>query len=406
MDTGKSTSQDLFVPPWLKSDVDDFYKLYEQARPYPFQHPEDLDGYICLHQNDYLRLSRRLEVRKAKADSVRRDGNAFLASSVFSGGRGMEEHLAFRELLAESAQAEDVILASSGWSANVGLVDVLAKRGTPVYLDQHAHASLWDGARMSQGKPIMVRHNDPEYLERRIRRDGAGVVCIESFYSLHGSVSDVRAYVEICERTGCVLVLDEAHSLGMVGPMGGGLAVQEGIAERVHFRTASFSKAIGGHGGCIMASRHLIWFLTHRASSLVFSSAALPCDSAAHRAALTIARAEPWLGRRALDAAQALRKEFQARGIDTGTSRCQVVSIEAGDEVEACRLYGLLRDRGVLTSVFLPPSSPAGAGVVRFSLHSEVDPDQVVLVADKVAEALGEMGALGRMSEKVGQAVA
>lgn len=399
-------SRNISVPEWLKSDVDDFVKQYEGANPYPFHHPAELDDFICLHQNDYLRLSRRLEVRKAKTDSVRRDGNAFLASTIFTGGRGMEEHQAFRDLLIDATHAEDVILTSSGWAANVGLIDVLAKRKTPVYLDQYAHASLWDGARMSQGRSIMVRHNDPESLERRIRRDGPGVVCIESFYSLHGSVADVRAYVEICERTGSVLVLDEAHSLGMVGEGMGGLAVQEGVAERVHFRTASLSKAIGGHGGCIMASRHLVWFLTHRASSLIFSSSALPCDSAAHRTALAIARAEPWLGRRALDMAESLRKEFRARGICTGTSRCQVVSLGMDTETDACRLYGFLRERGILTSVFLPPAAPRGTGVVRFSVHADVDPDQVSLVADVTAEALEKLGYLGRETARENQAMA
>jgi CAI-1 autoinducer synthase len=389
------------LPEWISSGVDEYCRDIDKvAKPYPFRHPENLEDYICLHENDYLRLSSRPEVVEAKTRSIAQ-GNQFLASTLFGGGRGLEENHAFRALLAEATQAEDALLASSGWAANVGLVESIAKNGTPIYLDHRAHASLWDGARLSSGKPIMVRHNDPDYLERRIKRDGAGIVCIESFYSNTGSVADVAAYVDICERTGSVLVLDEAHSLAMIGPGAGGLAVEAGVAERVHFRTASFSKGLGGHGGCIVASRQLVWFLTHRAHSILFSSSVLSCDSAAHSTALSIARAEPNLGAHTLEMAVQLRQELSQFGIDTGTSACQVVPIEFPSEQQACRFYQLLCDRGVLTSVFIQPAMPVGIGMVRFSTHSDLRPDEVVRVAAAAAEAMDEMGLLRKTHQAV-----
>ncbi len=380
------------VPSWLQEDLHDFDRLQAVSQPYPFLHPDDLTGYVRLHQNDYLRLSEREEVRSAKAAVVRSEGNSFLASTVFAGGRGAEEHHAFRALLASAMQAEDVLLASSGWAANVGLVEAIAKPDTPIYLDQKVHASCWDGARLSAGRPIMVRHDDPDFLWARIRRDGPGIVCIDSFYSTTGTVCDLAAYVEICEKTGSVLILDEAHSLGMTGQGAGGLAVELGLAERVHFRTASFSKALGGHGGCIATTRHLSWFLTHRARSLVFSSAALPCDSAAHRQALAIARAEPHLGRHCLDMGAMLRRELEARGVETTPSRCQIVSVAVPSIPATCKAYGMLRDRGVLAAVFLPPATPAGTGLLRFSAHAHLSEEDVVRAAIAMAEVADSMG--------------
>jgi CAI-1 autoinducer synthase len=386
-------NRNAILPAWISEGVDTYCDdVIGAASPYPYSQPDDLDSYICLHLNDYLRLSSRPEVLKAKADAIRMEGNLFLASTVFTGGRGMEEHHAFRALLAQAGRSEDALLASSGWAANVGLIEALAKRDTPIYLDRKAHASMWDGAQLSQGRSIMLRHNDPEFLEKRIRRDGAGIVCIDAFYSNTGSVADVAAYVDICERTGSILILDEAHSLCVVGEGGGGLAVQAGVADRVHFRTASFSKAIGGHGGCILASRHLTWFLTHRAHSILFSSSALACDSAAHRAALTIVGREPELGIRTMEKAATFRRELAIRGIDTGTSGCQIVPVEFPSEAQACRFYELLRRRGVLTSVFLPPAVPDKTGLVRFSVHSEVSEKDLLFAADASAEALDEMG--------------
>jgi len=381
------------LPAWMVEGVENFCdKIDRLATPYPFRHPDELDDYICLHQNDYLRLSSRPEVLQAKKDAIREEGNLFLSSTIFSGGRGMEEHYAFRAQLAEAMQSEDAVLTSSGWAANVGLLESIAKPGTPIYLDQKAHVSLWDGARLSAGKPIMVRHNDPDYLERRIKRDGPGIVCIDSFYSISGAVADVVAYVDICERTGSVLVLDEAHSLALVGEGAGGLAVEAGVAERVHFRTASFSKAIGGHGGCIVASRHLIWFLTHRAHAIVFSSSALACDSAAHRTALSIARAEPWLGKHTLEMAGLLREELSSRGIDTGKSGSQIVAIEFNDEQLASSFYQVMREKGVLTSIFLSPATPDGVSVARFSTHAHLESADVVRAAEASAEAMDALG--------------
>lgn len=380
------------VPSWLREDLRDFDQLQAVSQPYPFLHPEDLTGYVCLHQNDYLRLSEREEVRRAKAEVVGSEGNSFLASTVFAGGRGAEQHQAFRSLLAKAMQAEDILLASSGWSANVGLIEALARTGTPVYLDQKVHASCWDGARLSAGRSIMVRHNDPDFLWARIRRDGPGIVCIDSYYSTTGEVCDLQAYVEICEKTGSVLVLDEAHSLGMTGPGAGGLAVELGLADRVPFRTASFSKALGGHGGCIATTRHLAWYLTHRVRSMMFSSAVLPCDSAAHRQALSIARAEPELAKTCLEMGALLRRAFHARGIEANPSGCQIVSIPFPSVPSTCKAYGLLRDRGVLAAVFLPPATPEGTGLLRFSAHAHLVAADIAKTADAMAEVMDLMG--------------
>ena len=353
--------------------------------------PEGPESCADFHLGDYLGLSSRSEVLQAKRDAIRREGNAFLASSAFAGGSAAGEHHAFRELLARTCECEDAILAGSGGAAKVGLLQSIAREGTPIYLDQEAHASLRDGARLSRGRPILVRQGDPESLERSIRRDGAGIVCVDGYDPRSGAVADVAACVEICERTGSVLVLDETHSLLMTGECGGGLAVEAGVAERVHFRTASFSKAMGGQGGCILTSRHLAWLLSHRAHSVLFRSSALCGDSAAHRAALGIARAEPLLARTAREMASLLRRELSARGISTGRSACQIVPVEFEGAELACRFEQLLLDRGILASV-LPPPAVEGTGTVRFLVHAGIRAEQVVAAAEAAAEAMDALG--------------
>jgi CAI-1 autoinducer synthase len=378
----------------MAPDIDAFDRLQELAQPYPFQHPENVTDYVCLHENDYLRLSERPEVRDAKIQAVASGKDAFLGSSVFRTGDAENPHDTFSSLVAKSMQCEDVLLTTSGWTANVGLIEAIAKPGIPVYLDQKVHASCWDGARLSAGNPVMLRHNDPNFLESRIRRFGPGIVCIDSFYSTNGAVCDLAAYVEICERSGCTLVLDEAHSFGMIGHGSGGLAVQLGLADRVPFRTTSFSKALGGHGGCIATSRKMGWYLRHWTRSMIFSSTPQASDSAAHQAALEIARSEPWLAAHVQSMAELMRANLRELGVRKLSSASQILSFDFPSIPETCRAYGLLRDRGVLASVFTPPATPTNKGLVRFSLHTRLYPADVVRASRAIADVLDELGRL------------
>ena len=391
METSNSSQETAKLPEWLMERADQMHRRVEGFVPYPFRHPEVLADYISLHQNDYLRLSSRPEVLSAKEEALRRYGNSFLASTIFTGGEGAAEHDALRALICDSMEAEDAILTTSGWTANVGLLEAIAKEGTPIYIDRKAHASIWDGAKLSSGHAVMVGHNDPVSLERRIRREGPGIICIDSVYSTTGAISHLPSYVEIAERTESVLMVDEAHGFGMFGAKGGGLAELQGVANRIHFRTLSFSKALGGHGGCIATSRHLAWFLTHRARPVVFSSAALPCDSAAHRKGLEILRAEPGLATNCLEMAQVLREEMEIRGIPTGTSRSQIVALQSTSDRLTCELYMELRERGILSAVFLDPAVPVGAGLLRFSIHAHCTRDDMVRTAVAMREALDVM---------------
>jgi CAI-1 autoinducer synthase len=376
-------------PDWFQQHLDGIHaEIRGWLEPYPFQHPSDVSSYVCLHENDYLRLSRRPEVLEARHRVLDASGSGQIASSLFSGGQGASEHELLRAALASAMQSQDTLLATSGWAANVGLIDALAAPGTPIYLDQNAHASLWDGARISQGHAVMVRHNDPESLERRIRRDGPGIVCIDSWYSSSGTVAPLAAIVDLCERHDCLLVLDEAHSFGMTGPLAGGMAVADGLAARVPFRTCSFSKALGGHGGFVAASHEMIWHLSHFQRSVVFSSATTPSDAAAHRAALQIAQAEPELAANAIAMAERFRQKLTWLGIKHIPSQCQIVSIPLEAPQLASRLYAALRDNGVLASVFLPPAIPKGTGLVRFTFHAHIDENAVDWTAQALRRAL------------------
>lgn len=385
-----SSRSDPKHPAWFESYKEEYLRRWRAYEPFPFDQPADTHNYLSLHQNDYLRLSNHPEVIKAKNEANESTGSGPMASIIYGGDTG--QHQKFRNTLKECLNAGDVMLTTAGWTANVGIVESVAQADMPIYLDYQAHASLWDGARLSGGKIIPVKHNDADHMEARIKRFGPGVACIDAFYSTDGSVPDLEKYVRICEENDCLLILDEAHSFGMIGPNGGGLAVHLGLEHRIPLRTVSMSKALGGNGGFIAASEEIVWFLKHRARSVIFSSSPSPAGSAGANAAVKIAIREPERAETCLQMAALLRKYLLERGIDPGLSSSQIISLYFDRDPLAAKFYGLMRKQGILVSVFTAPAVPRDTSLARFSIHCEVTAEDMLRVANAAADAIAKMG--------------
>lgn len=380
-----SSNVQLNIPDWYRKHTAPAMEFLSKLDPFPFDQPQDISRYVALHHNDYLRLGNHPAVVEARTRANESNRSESFLSSVYGGASN--ECAIFAGEIAACMGTDDVMLTTSGWAANVGLLEAITPLFTPVYLDQAAHASLYDGAKLSLGKKVVVNHNDPDHLVERIAANGPGIVCIDAVYSTDGSIGDIRRYVEICEEHDCLLVLDEAHSFGLFG-RGGGLAVELGLADRVHFRTVSLNKALGGHGGFIAGSREMMRMVQATCRPVIFSSATSSVSAAGHRAALKIIRDEPDRARRCLDNASQLRSSLRDRGIGVGDSQCQIVSIVFDSEGEACRFYQYMRDKHVLTSVFVYPATPPGQGLVRFSVHSELEWADIVYVVECVHDYL------------------
>jgi CAI-1 autoinducer synthase len=385
-----ATDRTQGMPAWFKEHMKEYVVRWQAYDPFPFDQPSDTSNYVVLHENDYLRLSSHPEVVAAKHAADSGSGGALIASAIYAGNTG--EHGDFRSLIGECMHAEDVLLTTSGWTANVGLLESLVNPETPVYMDMKAHASLWDGARLGRGNIVPCRHNDVPSMEKRIKRYGKGVICIDSYYSIDGSIADLHGYVEIAERNDCILVVDEAHSFGMVGPNGGGMAVELGLQDRIPFRTVSLSKAVGGNGGFIAGSKEAIWYLKHRARAVIFSTNPSPGTSAGNMAALRILMREPERARRCLEMGALLRERLTALGIHPEESGCQIVSLKFHTDPLAASFYGAMRDRGVLLSVFTEPAVPKDTSLARFSIHCNISRQDIEKVAQAAAECARILG--------------
>ena len=342
---------------------------------------------IQLMSNDYLSLSNHPNILRAQRDALLSEKASMLMSSVFLHGDSPQHR--FERRLANFMGAEQGILCQSGWCANTGLIQSIADEQTPVYIDMLAHMSLWEGARSAGATAVMFYHNDPEHLERQILKYGPGVVVVDSVYSTNGSVCPLQDVVDVGTSQGCVIVVDESHSIGTHGSHGEGMVASLGLGDRVHFRTASLAKAFAGRAGFITCSDRFASYFAFESNPAIFSSTLLPYEVAGLDAALDIIQAERWRREKLHANAEYLRPRLDELGYNLNNSKSQIISLESGTEQQTIQLKEALEARGVFGLIFCAPATPKNRAIIRFSICaglSESDLDRVVQVCSDIRQ--------------------
>ncbi|MFY2563203.1 alpha-hydroxyketone-type quorum-sensing autoinducer synthase [Corallococcus terminator] len=347
-------------------------------------------GAILLNGNDYLCLAKHPRLAQAAMEALSREGLGVMMSSVFQ--RGAHPRHLLERRLAALLRAESGILCQSGYSANVGLLECLADEQVPVYIDRMAHMSLWRGIQSAGATAVPFRHNNVDDLRRRITRIGPGVIVVDSVYSTNGSVCPLTDVAELASRHGCVLLVDESHSLGTHGPRGAGLVVEQGLLEHVHFRTASLSKAFAGRAGFIACMSGFERYFEMTSGPAIFSSTVLPHDIAALLAALDLIRDADARRLRLHANAAYLRWHLEELGYDLDGGAAQILALQSGLEVQTLLLKDALEARGIFGSVFCDPATPVRHSLVRLSVHSELTREDLDHVVDACRELRDEVG--------------
>ncbi len=351
---------------------------------------ESRPGDLVLKTNDYLALGDHPEVVQAQVEALQVFGNSQMMSAVFLSQDNPQWD--FQEAMAKFMRTESTLVSQSGYLANVGLIQAITAPSTPVYVDMLAHASLWHGVQAASAKLRPFRHNDVEHLERQIKKNGAGIVIVDSVYSTNGSVAPIREILETAEKHGCALIVDESHSLGTHGPAGSGMVVDLGLEDRVHFRTASLAKAFCGRGGIVACSARVSEFLTYSSLPNIFSSAILPHEFAAFSKTLEIIRREQWRRRELHWKAAWLRGRLTALGYNLNNSASQIISLEAGTDRQTIKLRDALESRGVFGAPFTAPATPKNRSCIRLSIHCTLTPDELQRIVSVCASIRTEVG--------------
>lgn len=331
---------------------------------------------VKMQSNDYLSLASDSRIAMAKSQALQKYGHGDAISRVFTHNRS-DPARAFEQRIAALCKAEDAFVTSSGYTANSGLLESIAKQGTNVYIDHFAHASLWQGIRRG-AKARRFRHNDTTDLERLLKNHGPGIVVVDSLYSTTGRACPLEDVVQVVEEYGCAIVVDETHSFGCHGPDGAGLCVALGVQDRVHFRTAGLSKAMAARGGVVIGSQRCVEYARYESPPMIFSTSVLGYEIAGFEKALDIIRDEPWR----TEKLHANHAHFKEGLVDLGFKEAmdsdhQILSILTGSFETTVAMRQYLFNNGVLGSVFIPPATPEDGCLIRFTMNCDLRLEEI-----------------------------
>jgi CAI-1 autoinducer synthase len=340
---------------------------------------------VRLDGNDYLGVTGHPEIVQAQLDSLRHGKEFIVQSGVFQHDGSAASR--FQGELAAWVGKQEGLLCQSGYTANLGLLQVVADPQTPVYLDSLAHMSLWEGAKAAGAPAYAFRHNDPAHLAKLAARHGPGVVVVDSVYSTTGAVARLQEIVEVTEAHGCMILVDESHSLGTHGPGGRGLCAELGLTERVHFISASLAKAFAGRAGFFTMPRELRDYLMCHSHPSIFSSCLLPHEVAGLAATFEVIKRSDEARRQLRVNTKRVRSAFAELGYPIHQGTEQIISLEAGAEADTLVLRDQLESNGVHGAVFCAPATSRNRAMVRLTLNSALTDAEMNHVAE-VAKAI------------------
>ena len=353
-----------------------------------------LDGaeVLLLCSNNYLGLADHPKVRSAAADAAERYGAGAGASRLISGT--MSLHRTLEQRLADFLATEAALVFGSGYLANTGTVAALAGRGEVVFSDELNHASIIDGTRLSRAETFVYRHRDTEHLEWGLRKAGsrAALIVTDSVFSMDGDVAPLPELAELAKRHRCLLMVDEAHGTGALGPGGRGAVAAAGLTGRVDVVVGTLGKSLGSYGAYVCTSRQIAELLVNTARPFIFSTAPPPPSIGAALAALGLLRARPGMVEQLRRNAAVLRESLAVHGVDLAGTRTQVVPVMVGDARRALALCEQVLDRGVFAQAIRPPTVPEGSSRLRLAVMATHGADELRTAARVIGHAARDLG--------------
>ncbi|HIC88183.1 MAG TPA: aminotransferase class I/II-fold pyridoxal phosphate-dependent enzyme, partial [Anaerolineae bacterium] len=338
-------------------------------------------------------LTTHPKVREAAIEATRRFGTSCTGSRFLNGTLEMHEQLEHE--LAEFVGKEAALVFSTGYQTNLGTISALVGRSDVVIVDRDDHASIVDGCRLSFGQMKRFRHNDMTDLERVLsgcEDDKGKLVIVDGVFSMGGDIAPLSELVSLCQKYGARLMVDDAHSMGVLGPLGNGTAAHFGLTDDVDLIMSTFSKSFASLGGFIAGDDDVVHYIKHHARSLIFSASMPPSNLAAVLAALDIMRNEPERRERLHQIADKMRTGLNELGYNTGNSQTPVIPVIIGDDMLTFAMWKGLFEAGVFVNPVISPGVPPGQQLLRTSYmatHTDEQLDRVLDAFARVGKQLG-----------------
>jgi 8-amino-7-oxononanoate synthase len=348
---------------------------------------------VLLSASNYLGLARHPRLVAAGMAATARHGCAAGSSRLIAGNHPLYDDL--EGALATFKGADSALVFATGYLANLGVVPTLAEEGDAVFSDALNHASLVDGCRLSRARVAIFRHGDPQTLEDALRRHARArrkLVVVDGVYSMDGDLAPLPDLVDVCDRHGAWLVLDDSHGTGVLGEGGRGTVEHFGLEGRVPIEIGTLGKSLGSFGAWVAGPRELRETLVNRARGFIFTCALPPAALAAALAALRVIQEEPAHRLRLCETTRHLREGLRSLGYNLGGAETHILPVFLEEPAQVMPFCEALLEAGVFAQGIRPPSVPPGTSRLRvcaMATHTKDQLDRALEAFDRVGRRMG-----------------
>ncbi|MBS1261592.1 MAG: 8-amino-7-oxononanoate synthase [Calditrichaeota bacterium] len=378
---------------------------------YPYFRPIDseqgatviMDGreVVMMGSNNYLGLTGHPEVKQAAQEAIDRYGTGCAGSRFLNGTLAIHEQC--EEVLAEFMGTESALVFSTGFMTNQGTIPYLVPREGAMFIDRTNHASIIDATRLGFARVVKFRHNDMEDLERKLNVSNAEIrlIVVDGIFSMEGDIAPVPELVRLADEYGADIVIDDAHSIGVLGEGGRGTASHFGLSDRVLGTIGTFSKSFASIGGFFSGPEDVVHYLKHKSRPLIFSASPPPANMAAVIKAVEIIRREPERIARLHELTNYLVRSLQDAGFSIQDHGTPIVPVYVRDDFTVFRACHMLQEEGVFVNPVVSPAVAPEDALIRLSVMSTIEEKHIDFAVEKLIKVGRELGFLGEQMDHV-----
>jgi 8-amino-7-oxononanoate synthase len=347
---------------------------------------------LMLGSNSYMGLTNDPRVKKAAIEATEKYGSGCAGSRFLNGT--LDIHIKLEERLAQFCDKESALVFTTGFQTNLGTISALVGKDDFVFIDKCDHASIIDGCRLGFGKIVKFEHNNPESLEDKLKgcEPGGKLIVVDGVYSMEGDIARLPQIVEAAQRYGAAVMVDDAHSIGVLGKRGNGTADHFGLTDRVDIIMGTFSKSFASIGGFVASSSTVIEYLKHHSRAMIFSASPTPACAAAVLTSIDIIEKEPERREKLWHNTYKMLNTLKDMGFDTGLSETPIIPLIIGDNMDVFRFWRYLHDAGIFVNPIVSPAVPPNQALIRISVmatHTDKQLDRALRIINKGAKELG-----------------
>jgi len=348
---------------------------------------------LMFGSNSYLGLTSHPKIKEASKKAIDKYGTGCAGSRFLNGT--LDIHIELENRLAKYVGKDAAVLFSTGFQVNLGVLSSITGRNDYLILDEYDHASLIDGSRLSFSKVIKYAHNDMEDLKRKLSilpEEAVKLIAVDGIFSMEGDIVKLPEIVKVADEYGANIMVDDAHSLGVIGHNGAGTASHFNLTKEVDLIMGTFSKSLASLGGFIAADAETIDYLKHRARALMFSASMTPASVASVIAALDIIESEPERIQKLWDNTNYAMKLLTEEGFDLGPTESPILPIYVRDNHKTFLVTRQLQEDGIFVNPVVSPAVPSDSSLLRFSLMATHTFEQIDEAIEKITKAFKDVG--------------